>query len=325
MTTENINLLENISITNSPEDFSALYNYFSILSHYKEYDKCAQLLELLIDFIRKLNTEDRNTMPQLSKGYCLIAQNHIKKGEIQAAAGLYLEGLEKFTSSDELHLEYGKCLIKLNQFERSNQILSQIDDKNLLACNKDNDNGLYIYQKYSALGELYQNWGKIEEAQIYFDAAINYNKCCVPAHIGLAEIEIIKGRPNNAKQYLSMVMDKIGEEPALILTMANIEAISSNFIEAYDYIVMLKGELLGEDRFEYILFLIDFLKGDYESLLHLPNFIKGETIETEAARIWINNLKGIKYEEDASRIPEEIWKNEYIALNKAWEEIIAYK
>ncbi len=317
----NNNIINNIAIPENPEDFTALYNYISLLSQRKEYDKCGNLLYLLVNFIRGMEFNERKKTPQILTGYRLIAENHIKKGEISAAEALCREGLDIFPYSDELKLCYGKCLIQLHQFELSERIFKKLYDYKTPSYDNEICNGLYTYRLKSALGELYQNWGKTEDAQIHFNESIEYNPQWMPAHVGLVEIEIIKRNPHIAEQYLSMIINKFGNDSTLLLLSANVAIILSKFDEAEDIIIRLKGELLGEDRFEYLLFLIDFFKGDYESLSHLPNMITGETVETEAARVWLNKLKGFNYKRDALRIPEEIWKDEYINLDNTWEEI----
>ena len=53
----------------------------------------------------------------------------------------------------------------------------------------------------------------------------------------------------------------------------------------------------------------------------MPYGMTGQTVETEAARVWLLNLKKEPFQKDPSRIPEETWREEYLALDIVWEQI----
>ncbi|RPH52384.1 MAG: tetratricopeptide repeat protein [Desulfobacteraceae bacterium] len=304
-----------------PETIETFHQLISLLEQQQDHAKCGNVLDLLVGFIRGIDPETLKKSLQLSKAYSLMAENHIREGELRAAADLYQEGLQVFPQSDELRLGYGECLIQLNQFELSDRIFKQLGKNDISFPDKEFCRGLYTYRKNSAMGNLYQSWGKTEEARHFYKEAVGCNAEWIPAHTGLIETEIIAGNLYIAEKYLSEVMNQLGRDPALILISANIAMISSKFAEAEDLLIELKGKLLGTDRFEYLLFQTDYFNGDLESLSRIPNLIKGETVETEAARVWLNNLQGENYQPDPLRIPEEIWRSEYVALDNAWQEM----
>lgn len=304
-----------------PSTIETFNQLISLMEQQHDHAKCRNVLDLLVGSIRGIDPETLKKSPQLSKAYSLMAENHIGTGELRAAADLYQKGLQVFPQSDALRLGYGECLIQLNQFELSDRIFKQLGKNDMPSPDQEYCRGLYTYRKHSAMGNLYQSWGKTEAARHFYKEAVGYNAEWIPAHTGLIETEIIAGNIHFAEKYLSEIMNQLGRDPALILISANIALISSKFAEAEDLLIQLKGTLLGTDRFEYLLFQSDYFKGDQESLTQIPNLIRGETIETEAARVWLNNLQGEDYPPDPLRIPEEIWRSEYIALDNTWKEI----
>ncbi len=310
-----------IGTRNNYGDLTALFKYISILESQKEHEKSRDILNDLLHIVRGIES----VTPEKSSGLCttyrLIADNHMEVGEVSEAARLCREGLQFCPGYGELLLSYSNCLTRLHQFEASENILDQIDEKSVTATHKATNSGLCTYRKSTALGQLYQDWGKIELARQHFTKALQSRGDWIPAHVGLIESEIIETNLAKAGQYMAMIMQKHGPDHALKLTAANLALITSNFAEADDLAARLQGNLLGDDRFEYLLFQLDFFKGDHESLSHVPYLMTGESAETEAARVWVMEFKGKSYQEDLSRIPEDVWREEYQALDRAWQDI----
>jgi tetratricopeptide (TPR) repeat protein len=250
-----------------------------------------------------------------------MAGNCIAVGEVSKAAQVCQEGLQLFQQSDELRLLQGECLTRLCQFEAAEKTLSYPNGQAISFLNDATTSGLYTFRKNSSLGALYQCWDRLDQAQIHFKRALEFREDWVPAHIGLIELEIMEANLPKAEQDLAQAMDRFGLNSALMLMAANLAFISSRFKEADDIIAQLQGRLLGDDRFEYLLFQVDFFKGDCEALKHVPYLMTGETVETEAARIWVQEFKGEPFQENLSRIPQSVWYEEYLALDRTWQDI----
>ena len=180
---------------------------------------------------------------------------------------------------------------------------------------------MYTFRKHTALGELHQQWDNIREAESQFKCALDSCEDCVPAHRGLIELEIMKTNLSEAYQNLAVAIKICGPSPSLILTTANLALISLKLEEADNTAASLKGSQLDDDRFEYLLFQIDFFKRDRESLISVPYMMTGESAETEAARIWLMKLRGKEYRNDPFRIPEDVWQDEYRTLDQIWKDI----
>ncbi len=320
---ENQDMIFNSSIGTHKNrgDLTALFKYISMLDSQKEHEKSRDMLNDLLHIVSGLESVTPEKNSEFSTIYRLIADNHMAVGEVSEAARSCREGLRIFPGYGELLLSYGNCLTRLHQFEASENILDQIDEKSVTADHNSTNSGLRTYRKNTAIGQLYQDWGKIERARQHFTKALQSRSDWIPAHIGIIESEIIGTNLAKAGQYMDMIMQKHGPDNALTLTAANLALITSNFAEADELATRLQGNMLGNDRFEYLLFQIDFFRGDHESLLEVPYLMTGESAETEAARVWLMKFRGTSYQEDPARIPEDIWLEEYRALDRAWENI----
>jgi len=316
MENEYLNVRDPNDIRERLEDLSSLYKYVSILESQKEHRKSRQILNMLINIVRSLGTGVIQKRHDFSAAYQLFAGNCMAVGEVKKAHQLCREGLQFFPESDELRLFLGHCLTNLHQFEEAEKVFHQLDGKEELS-----ESGLYTFRKSTKLGELYQRWGQLEEAEKHFKMGLGFRNGWIPAHIGLIELEIMKTNMKEAREYLAHAIKRFGPDPALMLTTANLALISSNFAEADDLAANLQGKLLGDDRFEYLLFQIDFFKGDHDSLSNVPYLMTGKSVETEAARIWAEHFKGKTYEEDPLRIPKDVWREEYNELNTVWQGI----
>jgi len=268
--------------------------------------------------IQAIPTTDSMETPD---AYRLFAERCMVEGKVAEVDRLCEEGLRFFPESDELRLYYGHCLTRLHQFKAAEEVLSQLEDNRASKAGRTTSPGLFTYRKNTAQGELYQRAGQIEKAHRHFSNALEYRDDWMPAHIGLIEVEIINRQSLQAAKHLGMLIDILGSDPALMLMAANLALISFNFEEADNFAAKLQGKLIGDDRFEHLLFQVDFFKGDHDSLYNVPYLLTGETVETEAARVWLIHFKEETYRKDASRIPEDAWREEYQALDLAWEQI----
>ena len=183
--------------------------------------------------------------------------------------------------------------------------------------------GLDTCRIYTALGEIYQRRNHPARALIFYDAALESRPDWVPAHVGLIETEIIRGNAVAAQAYLEEVIAKTGPDPHLLLMLASVALMLSKPEKAHEIACQIEGELLGDDRFEHFLFQLDFFNHDREALTRVPYHIKGATIETEAARVWLLHLNGQTYQSDSARIPADTWREEYLALEEAWRVLTA--
>ncbi len=301
-----------------PEDISVFTAYLSLLAGQGEQEKCRRLLGPLLDVVRALAPGERQAIPFLAAVFRLAAENSIRTGEVSAAADLYREGIELFPRAGELRLGYGECLIRLCRFAAAESVLHELAEGSADPSAELECPGLTTYRKDTALGELRQSQGCQEAAQDFFASALADNPAWIPAHIGMIETEILKGNVGGAEQYLAAVLERLGPDPALLLAAAESALIAADFAKAEDWAVRLQGELLGDDRFEYLLFKIDFFRGDRGALTRAPYLLRGETVETEAARVWLHRLNGGAHAADPRRIPEELWRDEYATLDAAW-------
>ena len=317
-----------ISQNHETQDFAAkdldglyaLYKHISTIETCRENDDVAMKINELLSMVRNLTRTSVRKDPVISDVYLLIARHHMHRGEVIKAAHLCLEGLQNFPGNGELRLYYGHCLTCLHRFEEAHKVLLELKENNSHYPGSSRTPGLYTFRKYTALGELYQRWDNIKEAEKQFKCALDSCEDCIPAHAGLIELEIIKTDLSKAYRNLSVAIKKYGPHPPLILTAANLALISSKLEKADNLAASLKGSQLDNDRFEYLLFQIDFFRGDRESLMNIPYMMTGETVETEAARIWLTNLRGEEYRNDPSRIPEDVWQDEYRTLDHVWRE-----
>ena len=303
------------------DDIPDFYKYISMLNSRKEHGKSGRLLQTFLDIIRGLEFGAIQSKPYLADAFRLFAANCMAIGEVSKANQLCKEGLQRFPESVELQLYYGHCLTRLHQFEAAEKNLLQITEIDTSSFSDPASSCFYSFRKSTALGELYQRWDKYEKARKNFEAALGFHSDWFPAHVGLIELEIARNDIVEAGRYLEKVMVKLGSQPILILAAAHLALISLKFNEADDLVAQIQGKLLEDDRFEYLLFLIDFFKGDRESLINVPYLLKGESVETEAARAWLLHLKGEDYKKDHSRIPENTWREEYDELDAAWQQI----
>lgn len=306
---------ETITLPLRSREVSDLYHYIQKFDGHRDNEKCRQVLSLLIDFAERLPCEMLQGKPELATAYHLMADAHIRFGEVSTAADLYQRGLQKFPASGDLLLGYGECLTRLYRFDEAEEVLIRLNGDVV------SPEGMHTYRKKTALGELYQRREMLEEARVYYDAALNYRSDWIPAHIGLIELEVITCHIGKAEESLGKIIKKLGPDPRLLLLLANIALILSKAEAAQEIASRIGGKLLEDDRFEYFLFQLDFFKGDRDSLVQVPYFISGETVESEAARVWLMSLTGRAYQADPARIPENIWREEYLALDQAWHEI----
>jgi tetratricopeptide (TPR) repeat protein len=295
-------------------DLSTIFQYISRLHADRSYDKAAELLKILMDVSGSLSKDRPDADGNLRQIYQLMVQNCIAVGEVFKACLLCKEGLQSLRSSDELKLGLGDCLTRLRRFEEAERVLHQV-----------NENGTslesHVLGKNTSLGELYLRWDELERSRLHFEKALRIQEICIPAHVGLIELDIMETKFTRGRESLECAVETFGPEPELMLTAANMAMIASNFKEADEIAADLKGKLLGDDQFEYFLFQMDFLKGDHESLKVVPYPMTGSTLETEAARIWLKQFREEPYQQDPARIPESVWREELLALDRAWEAI----
>jgi len=309
---------------NPRDDFTSLYNYIGSLESQREHEKSRELLNNLMNIIQGYERDSLHKSPGLSTIYRLMAANYMALGQVAESLRLYQEGLDFFSDDDELRIGYGGCLARTHQFEACEKVLNLLGAPGFHLTNMAEDSGLYTYRKNTALGEMYLLWNKLEKAGVHFKRALEFCDDWIPAHLGLIELDLIHAKTIEAEEYLLKLFDTCGEDPELMLAAANLALITFNFEDADNLIFKLKGALLGDDRFEYLLFKLDFFKGDDESLKITPYRLTGQTVETEAARVWLLNFKNEQYDKDPSRIPEEIWREEYQALDLAWKQVCAF-
>lgn len=310
---------------NSLDDFTPLYSYIQSLESQREHEKSRELLSNLMDIIQGSDRENPHKSPGHSTIYRLMAGNYMALGQVAESSRLYRESLELFPDDDELRIDYGGCLACLHQFEASEKVLNLLADPVSHLPHRREETGLYTYRKNAALGEMYLSWNKFERAGVHFRQALEFGGDWIPAHLGLVELDLIHAKTIEAEEYLFKLFDTYGEDPELMLAAANLALITSNFEDADNFIFKSKGALLGDDRFEYLLFKLDFFQGDEESLEVAPYRLTGQTVETEAARAWLMNFKSEPFAKDPSRIPEEIWCEERQALDLAWKQVCALK
>ena len=303
------------------EDLYARYKYVSMIDPRKEHEKARKSLKELLDIIRGLESTMIAKRPYLAEAYRLFANNCMARGLVGKAGMICEEGLQTFPESDELRLFYAHCLMRLHRFDEAEGALNQMDTTHISHTRQSVQTGLHTFRRDAARGELYQAWGRHERARQNFKAALESRDDWLSAHVGLIELEIIQQDIIKAGLYLENVMAKLGPKPILLLAGAHLALISKKFNEADDLASQIQGNLLGDERFEYLIFLIDFFKGDSESLLHVPYMLQGESMETEAARVWLLHLRGSEYKKDPSRIPEDVWREEYNELTMAWQGI----
>ena len=297
------------------------YTCVSMIDQRKEHAKARKNLKELLDMIHGLNSIMITKRPYLARVYHLFADNCLLGGLVSEAKMVCEEGLHYFPESDELRLFYAHCLTRLHRFDEAEDILHQMDTRQASYSKHSVQPGLYTFRRAAALGELNQEWGRYEKARQNFNAALKFRDDLLSAHVGLIELKIIQQDIITAGRYLEKVIARLGPRSTLLLTAAHLALISKKFDKADDLAAQIQGNLLSDERFEYLLFLIDFFKGDRESLLHVPCMLQGQSVETEAARVWLLHLRGNEYKKDPSRIPEDVWREEYNELNTAWQEI----
>ena len=299
----------------------ALYKHITGIETCRKNDDLTVKINELLSMVRtfsKTPALENSIIPDI---YLLVARHHMHRGEVVKSAHLCLEGLQNYPKDAELQLYHGHCLTCLRRFEEAHKILLEIKENNSHPTKPSQVPGLYTFRKHTALGELHQQWDNIREAESQFKCALDSCEDCVPAHRGLIELEIMKTNLSEAYQNLAVAIKICGPSPSLILTTANLALVSLKLEDADNTAASLKGSQLDDDRFEYLLFQIDFFKRDRESLISVPYMMTGESAETEAARIWLMKLRGKEYRNDPFRIPENVWQDEYRTLDQIWKDI----
>jgi tetratricopeptide (TPR) repeat protein len=321
MQTENLLIREPDRAGDFLSDFPRIADYVHLLESRKERDKSREILNLLIEIARTFHRETLRKTSHISDIYRMTVDNCVNLGRIAEATRLCEEGLQIFSQHDELQLSYGDCLARMHQFEAAEKVFQRISDRWTTAPAEEISSGLFSYRVNTAFGEMYQRWGRLDEARQHFRIALSCRKDWVPALVGIIELDILKGNLSEANKTLDGAIECFGFVPVLTLAKANLAMILRRFEEADDVLAGVRGELLGDDRFEYMVFQIDFIQADRESLLTVPYGLIGATAETEAARVWLKHLRQESCQEDSSRIPKRVWYEEFTALDEAWRDI----
>jgi tetratricopeptide (TPR) repeat protein len=321
MQTENLLIREPDRADDFLSDFPRITDYVHLLESQKERDKSHEILNLLIEIVRTFHRETLQKTAHMADIYRMSVDNCAKLGRIAEATRLCEEGLQIFPQNGELQLSYGDSLVHMHQFEAAEKAYWRIRDEWTTAPAEENSLGLFSYRVNTALGEMYQRWGKLDEARQHFRMALSCRKDWTPALVGIVELDIIEANLSAANKTLDGAIERFGLLPVFTLCKANLAMILGRFEEADDILSGIRGELLGDDRFEYLIFQIDFIQADRESLLTVPYGLIGATAEAEAARIWLKHLRQESFQEDYSRIPKSVWHEEYSALDQAWRDI----
>lgn len=302
-------------------EFPRISEYVQLLETRKEREKSREILKLLLEIARTFHRETLQQTVNVSDVYCMAVDNCVKLGRIAEAFQLCEEGLHIFNQHDTLQLSYGECLLRLECFEQAEKVLLGLKRHWSEASAGTTPSERLVCRLGAALGELYQNWGKLDISRQHFQTVLRCQQDAIPAYIGMVELSVLEGDLESAHHDIAHLLNRFGPVPQLVLTKANLALISGRSEEADELLAGLSGDLLGEDRFEYMLFQVDFFRGDLTSILCVPYRMTGASAETEAARVWLKHLRQQPWAEDSARIPKNVWQAEYLILEQAWKDI----
>lgn len=284
----------------------------------KEKGKAAGLINSLLEIIPLLERGLIERNEEFAAIFRLVGRDLLREGFPVAAAALYREGRRLFPEDEELLLGLGDALTRLHLFPQAEEALQADVPKG--GTGAASGNNVSSRRRYTALGALYQAWERFAEARACYQLALSEDSCWVPAHMGLFETMICEGKVDQARAYLCRQAESLGPDPLFVMAMSQLALIAGDFSKAQELAIGLGGCLLGDERFEHLLFQLDFFQKDMEALTKVPYPLKGETLETEAVRIWLMDLRGQARTDDPLRIPECLWGGEYDALNRAWND-----